>query len=194
MWVKKWIQFGTIFFWTYIIFPSEEHKTGSGAGLVKKCQPAVPGAVTRLWGTSWSSPTSPLHFNWHLPYLLLFKSTLCKHTQSYTTTGVSVPIKNPLYCKSCFVQSCWRPLLTEYYWSENPIFFGGLWSSLLVQAPQRKSLLCDHKQYKQKQPAVTLLNASNFCYFYKSVFYQQLNDADVDNIIYSLMFEELLFL
>lgn len=29
-------------------FPSEEHKTGSGAGSVKKCHPVVPGAVTRL--------------------------------------------------------------------------------------------------------------------------------------------------
>lgn len=124
-----------------------------------------------------------------------YSKALSANTPNHTPLlGFQSPLKIPFYCKSCFVQSCWRPLLTEYYQSENPIFFGGLWSSLLVQAPQRKSLLCDHKQYKQKQPAVTLLNASNFCYFYKSVFYQQLNDADVDNIIYSLMFEELLFL
>lgn len=80
--------------------------------------------------------TSPLHFNWYLPYLLLFKSTSCKHTQTYATTVFSVPFKNPLYCKSCWVQSCWRPVnlpLLRQSITEVRIqyFFGGLWSSLL---------------------------------------------------------------
>lgn len=174
---------------------SEEHKTGSGAGSVKKCHPEC----LFLW-PDWETPSlsSPLHFNWHLPYLLLFNSTPCTHSQTYTTTVFSIPFKNPLYCKSCSVQSCWRPvnlpLLRQSITKVRTQYFLEDCDHLFCYRPHRERLLCDHKQYKQKQPAVTLLNASNFCYFYKSVFYQQLNEADADNIIYSLVFEELLFL
>lgn len=113
---------------------SEEHRTGSGAGSVKKCHPVVPGPVTRLWETP--SLSSPLHFNWHPPYLLLFRSTPCKHTQTYTTAVISAPFKNPLYCKSCSAQSCWRPVWIFLSWDrvllkwESNIF----WRTVIMSA------------------------------------------------------------
>lgn len=96
-------------------------------------------------------PTSPLHFSWYLPYLLLYKSTPCKHTQVYTATIFSVPFRDPLYCKGSSVQSWWRPVNLLLQRRSVPKvriqhFEGAVIvsSHVLVWAPQRKSLLCDH--------------------------------------------------
>lgn len=148
-------------------------------------------------------PTSPLHFNRYLPYLLLYKSTPCKHTQIYTTTIFSVTFKDPLYCKCCSVQSWWRPVNLLLLRQSTPkariqCCFGGcdrLFLCAGMGPTDKEPALWSYTNINKNQCAVTLLNASNFCYFYKSViFYQQLNDVDVNNIIHSLMFEELLFL
>lgn len=141
---------------------SEEHKTGSGAGFVKKCHPVVPAPLTRLRNTFFVLPTA-----FELtPSLPAFIQEHSLHSLTYTTTVFSVPFKNPLYCKSCSVQSCWRPvslpLLRQSITKMRIQYFLEDCDHLFCSRPRRERLLCDHKQYKQKQPAVTLLNASNF--------------------------------